>query len=47
MAVAFTYKLWGTAGGPGREHTRANVTQAGRGTTHNMHVYCGVTVIRG
>ena len=29
MAVCFTYKLWGTAGGPGLEHTRLNIPQAG------------------
>ena len=36
----------GTAGGSGREHTRANVPQAGQKISQNSYFYSGFTVIR-
>ena len=39
MAVCFTYKLWGTAGYPGLEHTRVKVNQAGQKINQKAYFY--------
>ena len=43
MAVCFTYKLWGTAGGPGLEHTTVNVPQAVQKINQKLYFHSGFT----